>query len=63
MSDFHFDALVRFEAQQTAGSISPTFWVKTSDWEKHCSNHEELGEMTAAAVMEGLAFQVELCPF
>ena len=69
MSDFHFDSLVRFEAQQAvedhqpAASVNPTYWVTTSDWEQHCLNTEELGEMISSALMENLKYSVELCPF
>ena len=40
-----------------------TFWVKTKDWEQFCFDVTELGEMVAAAINEGLRYEVETLPF
>ena len=67
MTDFHNVALSAFEARE-AKAVTPividaTYWITTAEWEQFCYDTAELGEMTAAAVKEGLAFKIESCPF
>ena len=66
-TDFHHASLSAFEAREAKAQepivIDPTFFVTTLEWEQHCADLTELGEMVAAAVKENLAYKVESCPF
>ena len=65
--DFHHSSLAAFESRQAADDaptgVDPTYWVTTLEWEQHCFDTAELGEMVASAIKEGLNFTVESCPF
>ena len=67
MSDFHNVTLDAHEAREAKAQapivIDATYWVTTCEWEQFCYDTAELGEMTAAAVKEGLAFKITSCPF
>jgi len=67
--DFHeaslrtYEALQRIEDAQPTPTIEPTFYVITSAWEEWANDRDQLKELTDDAILGGLTYTIETCPF
>ena len=67
--DFHeaslrtYEALQRIEDAQPIPTIQPTFFVITEAWQEWALNQDELKELTDDAILDGLTYTIEACPF
>ena len=67
--DFHeaslraYEARQRLEDAQPIPTVEPTFYVITSHWDEWATNQDQLKALTDDAILDGLAYTIETCPF